>query len=77
MGRHGFFLGSFMRNFSTVTVGKQVHRGTRRTGLERLAEARMRETLRRTTPSEPWVEVQFIDVLETDERGRRVCAPGV
>ena len=47
-------------------------RAKRRSGLSRLAQARLAETLRRVAPSEPWVDAQFIDVVEIDERGERV-----
>ena len=41
----------------------------RRIGLTVLAEARLRDALRRQSPSEPWVEAQFVQILETDEQG--------
>ena len=50
-------------------------RAKRRSGLSRLAQARLAETLRRVAPSEPWVDAQFIDVVEIDERGERVVRP--
>jgi hypothetical protein len=43
-----------------------------RTGLSRLAEARLRRSLRRTAPSEPWVDAQFFSVVEHDGRGEQV-----
>jgi len=51
-----------------------------RTGLSNLAEARLRRSLRRAAPSEPWVDAQFISVVEHDGRGehlRRVHDPRV
>ena len=46
-----------------------------RTGLSRLAESRLRRSLRRTAPSEPWVDAQFTTVIEIEgdaERVRRI-----
>ena len=52
-----------------------------RTGLTALSEARLRARLRRRSPSEPWVDAQFIDVSGADERGqpvvRRIHDPAV
>ena len=44
----------------------------RRIGLTVLAEARLRDELRRRSPSEPWVEAQFVSVSETDEHGHPI-----
>jgi hypothetical protein len=38
-----------------------------RTGLSKLAEERLRQKLRRTAPSEPWVDVQFISVADRQD----------
>jgi hypothetical protein len=43
-----------------------------RTGLSSLAEARLRRSLRRTAPSEPWVDAQFVSVVEHDGRGEHI-----
>jgi hypothetical protein len=46
---------------------------TRKIGLSSAEEARLKAKLRRQSPSEPWVEVQFRTVENTDSRGRPVA----
>jgi hypothetical protein len=41
-------------------------------GLTPLAESRLRRTLRRKVPSEPWLEAQFRSVLSRNARGEEV-----
>lgn len=41
-------------------------------GLNSLAEARLRRKLRRTAPSEPWVDAQFSTRIDPDSDGTRV-----
>lgn len=51
-----------------------VLRPARRTrlGLTPLAESRLRRTLRRKVPSEPWLDAQFRSVSSRDARGEEV-----
>lgn len=39
----------------------------KRVGLSRFAEERLKQKLRRTTCSEPWVEAQFVSVTDRDK----------
>lgn len=41
-------------------------------GLNRLEETRLRQALRKTAPSEPWVDAQFVAISDFDERGRAI-----
>ncbi len=43
-----------------------------RAGLSKLAEARLRRVLRRTAPSEPWVDAQFTTVVDHDGRDAQI-----
>jgi hypothetical protein len=43
-----------------------------RTGLSPLAEDRLRVRLRRTAPSEPWVEAQIVTFEDADSRGEPI-----
>ncbi len=42
---------------------------TRRVGMSVFDEQRLRRALRKKTPSEPWIDAQFIEVVEWDDRG--------
>lgn len=46
--------------------------GTHRSGLSSLQEQRLRQQLRRSAPSEPWVDAQFKTFEDADERGEPV-----
>jgi len=62
-------------------MGKRRGREKRVGGLSAEAERQLRDELRKHAPSEPWVEAQWIAVVERDERGhavvRRVHDPTV
>src|SRR4051794_28644413 len=60
------------QSFMPVSLRAGKRRKARRTGLSRHEEARLRKQLRRTAPSEPWVEAQFKEVGDVDARGRPI-----
>ena len=59
-----------MHQANGITIKKSRRR--RRSGLSAVDEGRLRIELRKKAPSEPWVDVQFVDVPRKDERGNAV-----
>ncbi|MDB5357954.1 MAG: hypothetical protein JWN24_4407 [Phycisphaerales bacterium] len=53
-----------------MTARDGAPKAKRQTGLTTLQENRLREKLRLEAPSEPWVDAQFHEVCDSDERGR-------
>jgi len=47
-------------------------RDRRRLGLSPFKEERLKEKLRTSTPSEPWVEAQIVSVIDIDPLGQRI-----
>lgn len=47
-------------------------RNKKTAGLTRDAERRLKLKLRAEFPSEPWLDAQFVEHLERDERGRQI-----
>ncbi len=66
-----FFRGMAMYA-SNGLAGRSTKSRKIRAGLSREGEARLRKALRRQSPSEPWVEAQFRNVLERDARGQAI-----
>ncbi|HET6248443.1 MAG TPA: hypothetical protein VFE47_12145 [Tepidisphaeraceae bacterium] len=59
-------------HLSNGTDGNGNFQPRKRIGLSNSDERRLRQLLRQKSPSEPWVEAQFVEICEKDSRGELV-----